>query len=165
MAFKETKQKWAQGANFSRLLDGVNGLLVEPMPYTSEMQTWQKVRNCLEHRGGVVASHDIDAATGVLTLSYHRPGFGYHRNGEEIEVVPGHVVDDGTGQSETVIWIKLFPQSRSFPIGEPVNISAAEFIELAMACCWVADDLHKRLVAVGEWEQGRRAAEATPAAS
>lgn len=159
-AFEIAKRKRAQGAKFPDLLASVNALLVEPMPYSNEMLTWQKVRNCLEHRGGLVAAHDVEAETGVLTLKYSRPGFGYHRNGEEVEIAPGHVVDDGTGQPEVQIWMKLFPQSRSFQIGESVNVSAAEFIELAMACCWVADDLLKRLFAVSEWEQARRTADA-----
>lgn len=152
-AFEIVKRKWAQRAKFAELLAAVNALLVEPMPHSSEMLTWQKVRNCLEHRGGVVTAHDVDADTGFLNLRYNRPGLGYHRDGEEIEIAPDHVVDDGTGQPEVQIWMKLFPQSRSFTIGEQVSISAAEFIELAMACCWVADDLRKRLVAVGDRER------------
>jgi hypothetical protein len=52
-------QKAAKRLNFPDLLGRVNGGLTERLQFEEEFQSLQKVRNCLEHRNGVVGVEDV----------------------------------------------------------------------------------------------------------
>jgi hypothetical protein len=45
--------------------------LTTPLAFGAEFLSIQKVRNCLEHRGGVVGTQDADI-DGILRLSFPR---------------------------------------------------------------------------------------------
>ena len=79
--------------SFPKLLEEVNAALTEPMAFDAEFLSLQKVRNCLEHRGGRVGARDAEAATGTMTLSFPRLRMFYHRGNEEVELAPGEVID------------------------------------------------------------------------
>jgi len=59
--------------------------LTTPLAFSAEFLSIQKVRNCLEHRGGVVGVQDADI-DGILRLSFPRFKIFYDRKGEEIEL-------------------------------------------------------------------------------
>ena len=59
---------------FPKLLQVVNEELTSPLQFEPEFLTIQKVRNCLEHRGGIVKKQDLDV--GASTLTEVDPDFG-----------------------------------------------------------------------------------------
>ena len=56
--------------SFPDLLAAVNEMLASPLNFEREFLSMQKVRNCLEHRGGIVRKQDLDA--GGVVLRKHR---------------------------------------------------------------------------------------------
>lgn len=141
----------AQKLNFPQLLNRVNGSLGKPIMFISEYLSLQKVRNCLEHRNGLVAAQDVDPASGYLTLSFPRLQAFYMKGEEEVEVVPGEVIDTPETEypSKTVdgiqIMIRRVARSCDYAIGERIHITEADFAEIAMACHLFADDLTSKL--------------------
>lgn len=65
-------KKVAAKRNFPDLLELVNAGLQQPLTFDAEFLSLQKVRNCLEHRGGRVTEQDIDPETGALALHFPR---------------------------------------------------------------------------------------------
>lgn len=135
---------------FPHLLDHVNTGLSEPMAFDAEFRSLQKVRNCLEHRGGRVGTRDVDES-GSMTLSFPRLRAFYHRGDAEIEVVPGETIDThdagnpfGKGE-EVTIYVNRVTRTRTYALNEPVVISASDFYEIAMACHLFASDVAAKL--------------------
>jgi hypothetical protein len=144
-------RKKASDLTFPPLLDKVNASLIEPMAFDAEFRTLQKVRNCLEHRGGRVSDKDVDAATGAMTLSFPRLKMFYYRGEEEIEVAPGEVIDThspdnpfGKGKDVQIL-IRRATRYRTYAINEPVVITTSDFYEIAMACHLFAGDVAAKL--------------------
>lgn len=54
-----TIRRKAGRAKFPELMQSVSAKLVEPLTFEQEFLSLQKVRNCLEHRGGDVGRHDM----------------------------------------------------------------------------------------------------------
>ncbi len=137
---------------FPQLLSDVNSGLVEPMAFDAEFASLQKVRNCLEHRGGRVSQRDVDPATGTLMLSFPRLRAFYMRGKQEIEVVPGEAIDThdpensfGEGEEVPIYMNTRVMRSREYALGEPVIITASDFFEIAMACQLFASDVAAKL--------------------
>lgn len=135
---------------FPALMEQVNKGLSEPMAFELEFRSLQNVRNCLEHRGGRVAAKDVDPATGVLTLSFPRLKAFYLRGEEEVELMPGEVIDTHApdnpfGKEEVSINLRRVTRSRDYALDEPVVIDANDFFEIAMACHLFASDVATKL--------------------
>lgn len=135
---------------FPKLLQDVNIGLSEPMAFDEEFLSLQKVRNCLEHRGGRVGPRDLDA-NGVMTLSFPRIAMFYYRGTLEVELKVGEVIDThdpanqfATGQ-EIPIYVKRVTRSRTYALNDPVIITASDFYEIAMACHMFAADVASKL--------------------
>jgi hypothetical protein len=146
-AFKRQAAK----AQFPRLLADVNAGLSEPMAFEAEFLSLQKARNCLEHRGGRVGPSDVDPDTGALTLTFPRIRIFYRHGDEEVELMPGEVIDThdpgnpfGEGQ-EVEIFMQRVTRSRDYVLGDLVTISASDFYEIAFACHLFAGDLAAKL--------------------
>ncbi|WP_143761356.1 hypothetical protein [Sphingobium chlorophenolicum] len=139
--------------HFPKLLETVNAGLTEPLAFEAEFLSLQKVRNCLEHRGGCVGVRDIDAS-GSLTLSFPRLRIFYRRGDTEVEVAPGEVIDTHEINDpahvgkEVPIYISRVTRVRTYALSEPVIISASDFYEIAMACHFFASDLTGKLPTV-----------------
>lgn len=141
----------AAAMRFPQLLEEINAGLTEPMAFEPEFRTLQKVRNCLEHRGGIVGPNDVDVGADALTLSFPRLKMFYLRGEDEIEIVPGEAID--THEPETPfaddegvqIYLKRVTRTRTYARGQPVQITAAEFYEIAMACHMFAADVATKL--------------------
>lgn len=135
---------------FPKLLEDVNAGLSEPMAFDAEFLSLQKVRNCLEHRGGRVGERDVDES-GSMTLSFPRLRAFYHRGDAEIEIMPGEAIDThdrgnpfGKGK-EVPIYMNRVTRTRTYALNEPVVISASDFYEIAMACQLFASDVAAKL--------------------
>lgn len=135
---------------FPKLLENVNTGLSEPMAFDAEFLSLQKVRNCLEHRGGRVGTRDVDES-GNMTLSFPRLRAFYHHGEVEVEIVPGEAIDThdtgnpfGKGK-EVPIYMNRVTRTRTYALNEPVVISASDFYEVAMACHLFASDVVAKL--------------------
>ncbi|AZO61222.1 MAG: hypothetical protein E5Y51_05585 [Mesorhizobium sp.] len=140
----------AQKMTFPALLTEVNTGLREPMAFADEFSSLQAVRNCLEHRGGRVGERDVDPATRILVLNFPRLKMFYYRNGEEVELAPGEILDtyqtDSFAAGEGVqILMKSVTRSREYAFNDPVVVLASDFFEIAMACHMFAADVATKL--------------------
>ena len=61
-------RKPASKLSFPDLLATVNAGLSSPLDFEREFLSMQKVRNCLEHRAGVVRKQDLDEDGAALTF-------------------------------------------------------------------------------------------------
>jgi hypothetical protein len=101
----------------------------------------QKVRNCLEHRNGVVGTEDVDSQSGELKLSFPRLRFSAQAEGkEEIEVNVGSYIE-----KDSVIKAGFVSEVRSFKLGEKVLITFKDFSDVGWGCWAFADELGKKL--------------------
>lgn len=135
---------------FPALMEQVNARLREPLAFDAEFRSLQKARNCLEHRGGRVGPKDVDPATNTLTLSFPRLMMYYMRGEEEVEMVPGEVIDTHAddnpfGREEVDVHIRRVTRSREYALNEPLIISKRDFFEIALACQMFATDLAVKL--------------------
>jgi len=75
----------ANQMNFPDLLKTVSAGLKTPLQFADEYKSLQKVRNCLEHRAGIVGERDLDA-DGRLTLLFPTFEIVIKSDGKEIVV-------------------------------------------------------------------------------
>jgi len=138
-------KKRAGRLTFPALLAEVNAGLTAPLAFADEFASFQKVRNCLEHRAGTVSADDVDQ-TLHLTLTLPRLKMFYvNPAGEEVELAAGVVIDthEHTGMAE--ILMKRETKARSYALGEKITFNSAEFSEIAFACSMFASDLAAKL--------------------
>jgi hypothetical protein len=129
----------AQAMNFPTLMDYVNQRLTEPIIFSDAYLSMQKVRNCLEHRGGVVGRKDTGDKE-VLELSFPGVKAVIEEDGKEIEVYEGYQTE-----RDTAIKMKLDVAIREFKYGETMRIEAKDFDQITFACALFAGELAKRL--------------------
>jgi hypothetical protein len=141
----EDIRRRASNMKFPQLIAAVNSGLTEPLAFEGQFLSMQKVRNCLEHRAGIVGARDVDEGGSALTLSFPRLRIFYRRGDEDIDVVPGQTVDTGDGKDEVQIFMRLESRSRTYKIGERIVFNANDFNEVAMACHFFAGDLGRKL--------------------
>jgi hypothetical protein len=73
-AFLAPFRREAATLHFGPLLDRVNERLKEPLPFVDAYHSLQRVRNCFEHRNGIVGEVDAPAG-GVMILSFPRVNY------------------------------------------------------------------------------------------
>ncbi|MBR1130769.1 hypothetical protein [Bradyrhizobium iriomotense] len=129
---------------FPALLAEVKDGMTSPMVFDDDFTSFQKVRNCLEHRAGIVGPPDVDA-TGRLVLTLPRLKALYVLRDEEIEIGAGSVIDRYEHPEMTEIYVKRDTRVRSYALGERVRFNAPEFHEIAFACHLFASDLATKL--------------------
>jgi carbamoylphosphate synthase large subunit len=132
-------KKAANRMNFKNLMREVNAGLKEPLAFEEEFLSLQKVRNCLEHRHGIVAEIDVDHSNGMRLALPHTKIF-FVKDGQEIEVAMGQRFKE-----ETAISIRLVTRERFFSLGSRVAFSREEFDEIAMGSWLFASDLASKL--------------------
>ena len=125
--------------NFPPLLAHVNSRLEKPLEFVDAYQSMQDVRNCLEHRAGIVGKKDI-GEDGVMRLCFPRAKMFFVRDGEEVELQSGTVVE-----AETQILMRLDLRVREFGVGERLTITTADFDEIAFVCFHFGNQLAERL--------------------
>jgi hypothetical protein len=130
----------AEKSSFPDLMDRVNRRLSSPLNFENEFRSLQKVRNCLEHRAGVVGEADTDKQTGVLRLLLPRAKFFIKKDEQEIEIKPGLTVE-----ADSNIYVKYIVDTREYALGERVTFKANEFHDICFGCWSVANDLGSRL--------------------
>lgn len=133
---------------FPVLLRYVNSRLSTPLEFAEAYQSMQNARNCLEHRGGIVGKADVDQ-DGEMQLRFPRIRVFYSRGGEEVEVVPGSVIEPGSGESHATLMMRLDLRERRYKLGERLTLTAADFNEIAFACFQFGSLLASRLPTTG----------------
>lgn len=128
----------ASDLRFPPLLVHVNSRLDQPLEFIDAYRSMQAARNCLEHRGGIVAK--FDAPDGVLELRFPGLKFFVVRDGAEIEMYEGFAVEAGEA-----LMMRLVVRTRQFAVGERLILSAADFDEIAFACSHFGTELAQRL--------------------
>lgn len=140
--FDQTKMQ-ANRMNFPDLLGSVSRFLQEPLQHSAELQTLNAVRNCLEHRGGVVGQQDVK--DGPLILMLPRLRMEVVSDGVAKDVEIGMYVEKGG-----VIQARQDRLEKTFQLGERVTFTSAEFQEIAFACAYVVADIQKKLPKIAE---------------
>lgn len=136
---------------FPQLMEAVNKELKDKMAFTDEFISLQKDRNCLEHRGGLVGSRDVDVENGKMILAFPRVRLFYMRGEVEIEVAAGEAIDThdvsdpSAEKGEVPIYFQRVMRTREYDMGEPVVITEADFADIAMACHMFAGDVASKL--------------------
>lgn len=131
---------------FPALLAEVNAGLTSPMAFDDDFKSLQKVRNCLEHRAGIVGAIDVDERQ-HLVLMLPRLKMFYLKDGNEVELEVGAIIDRYEHPEMVEILIKRETRTRSYALGEKVRFDASEFHEIAFACHLFASDLAAKLPA------------------
>lgn len=132
-------RKKAGKKDFGALLRGVSQRLHTPLIFAQEFQSLQDVRNCLEHRAGIVGTEDV-GDDGRLKLVLPRLAPFVVENGVEVEVQQGHRVSRGT-----VIGMKRVNRTREYVEGQRIVFTAEEFQEIAFSCVYFANDIATKL--------------------
>jgi hypothetical protein len=130
----------ATNKKFPQLLDEVKKRLTSPLHYERELLSLQDVRNCLEHREGIVQERDVDPATHVLHLRWPRLRLFYDDEGRRIELGRGSQVE-----KDTELMSDIVVEEREFKLGERVTFKADEFHDIGFGCLAIAQDLVNRL--------------------
>lgn len=130
----------ANQINFPDLLASVNAELHEPMQFEEEFLSLQKVRNCLEHRDGIVSHLDVNDGNQSLRLILPKLKVYTEIDGREIDLHSNMRIE-----KEQEIVIERGRRERIFPLQTPVIFSGAEFEEIASACWFFGSDLVGKL--------------------
>jgi hypothetical protein len=130
----------ATRASFPELMKLVNIGLTSPLHFESEFLSLQKVRNCLEHRGGTVAEKDTDPTTKLLRLALPRVKIFREEQGKEIELGKGSHVE-----KDTLVGFKNVVEEREFKLGERIVFNPSEFHDIGYGCWLFASDLGSKL--------------------
>ncbi len=130
----------AEAMSFPELMGAVSRGLTSPLHFEKEFLSLQKVRNCLEHRDGIVGEKDVDKGTKLLKLSLPYLRMYGKRNGQITEVGKGSVLEAGSS-----IVLKNEIQEREFRLGERVTFNPEEFHDIGYGCLVFAQDLKSKL--------------------
>ena len=111
----------------------------------SDVNSIMTARNCLVHRNGIVT--DKEVADGVFQLQWRRVAMFAVKDDVSREVDPGEVLWPGE-----VLRVGARPRSKSFALGERIQLSAADFSEICWTLTWFAQ---KAIAAVQEYGQAK----------
>lgn len=142
---QEIAQK-ANKANVPTILGWINDELGEPIQHTDMVRNVQKVRSCLEHRDGIVGAKDVnnDANDALdLTVPTLKVVAVGEESGEEIEVVPGMILEEASRVAP-----KFLDEHLQFPLGSRIEINPERFNHIALSNWVFASDLVKRIEAL-----------------
>jgi hypothetical protein len=134
-------RKKAGELNFPQLMEAVNKVLSAPLNFEKEFVSLQRVRNCLEHRHGIVSDKDADPGAEELRLSLPRMKLFVERGDKEVEIREPHFFVE----KEEQIGFRTEIRERVFKVGEFIRFDAEEFDEIAFGCWAFASDLASKL--------------------
>ena len=142
--FIEPFKRKASALSFPKLFEAVNEKLDPRIEFSAAYVSMQTARNCLEHRAGIVTKIETHGKKD-FEINVPRVKAFYLRNGEEIELEPGHTIYPGDDRDEVQTFMKIEIRKRSFAIGERITLTAAEFNEISFACYFLGQQLSSRL--------------------
>ncbi len=123
------------------LLDRVSLRLKSPLDLREDILSINKVRNCLEHRHGVVRQPDInDQANNALVMTWRRSKIFYEKDGREIEVTTGSIVE-----GPATVKHRFENARKVFRLGKRVQLSVDEFNQVMFTCNVLGQDIVSKL--------------------
>jgi hypothetical protein len=146
-------RKTASKLLFPKLLAWVNARLTVPLEFEREFLSIQKVRNCMEHRAGIVRKQDLDGDEAAFTLRFPHLKIFYMRRNAEIEISPDERVNAEDDQPEVQILGRIESRSRIYQPGEQITFTSDEFTEIARACSFFGRELADKLPAISTCSQ------------
>ncbi|MDR7225251.1 hypothetical protein [Aminobacter aminovorans] len=140
LRYKTEALEKAQAMRYPQLLAKVQTDLAAPLQWAPELTSFQKVRNCLEHRGGIVGSQDLD---GTNTLSLSLPYL-------EVEVIEhsGSRVPFRIGmplEEASAMHVKVAVGKKTFKLGESIVVEPKQIGEIAFAVWLFAIEIVEKL--------------------
>ncbi|MNT06069.1 hypothetical protein D3C72_1407210 [compost metagenome] len=155
----ETLKKTRKIANKSDtgfLINAVSKRMTEPLGIETELRSIHKVRNCMEHRFGIVGEKDLEDGEDTLTLTLPRwEVLSHPPDGRQIELAPKAGNDTPTASLYVVRTTKML----TYNLGDSINFDESEIAELLSACQIIAADIEYRLPHNGYELVGTRASE------
>lgn len=138
-------QKKAQKGSFGDLLAQVNKGLASPLKFNNEFTSLQRVRNCLEHRAGIVGEEDFDSGRKFISLSVPSVECLVEReDGSKATVALGDALPVTPGEKLKVV-NSLTTSTIRYEEGQRIQFSEREFEMVAFACFLFGSDLASRL--------------------
>jgi hypothetical protein len=138
--FKTEALSKAQSMRYPQLLAKVQKDLSAPLHWAPELTSFQKVRNCLEHRSGIVGSQDVDeAGTLVLSLPYLEAGI-IERDGLRRPMRLGMPL-----KNASAMHFQVAVRQHTFKLGEPIVVEPKQIAEIAFAVWLFASDIVDKL--------------------
>lgn len=140
-AMVEGLRKRANAKNFPDLMAAVNDGLASKLHWEQQFMSLQKVRNCLEHRNGIVSQDkDADDGSNSLLLSIPRLQLVVKQGDKEDELFPGMLIKGG-GE----VLVRVTTRQRDYIVGERIAFTPDDFGEIAFACWMMAQELASKL--------------------
>lgn len=130
----------AQALSYPPLLQKVEAGLTSGLKWAPELASFQKLRNCLEHRGGIVGGRDLDE-NGVLCLHLPFLDVGVINDDGELDPIPFNV----RLEKETSIGARVSVRHQTFNLGETVSFPPSRIREIAFSVWLFAEDLVAKL--------------------
>jgi hypothetical protein len=130
----------AQALSYPPLLEKVQAGLSSKLTWAPELASFQKLRNCLEHRGGIVGERDIDD-TGSLNVRLPYLEIGIIGDDGELTPIPFHV----PLERDSHFGVRLSVRVESFAVGQAIAFSPSRVREIAFSVWTFADDLVSKL--------------------
>lgn len=144
MVERETFRQKAQAMRHPQLVDKVARGLRAPLSWTPELSSFQKLRNCLEHRGGIVGRNDIDdTGSMVLRLPYLKVDV-IGRSGATRPFQIGMALSEPSRME-----VEIAVRTTIFDLGQTVDFEPRRIGELAFACWVFASDIVDKLTPTG----------------
>jgi len=138
--FKSDSLSKAQAMRYPQLLEKVQKDLSAPLQWAPELTSFQKVRNCLEHRGGIVGPQDVDASgTLVLSLPYLQAAI-VERDGSRVPLRVGMSL-----RNASEMQFQVAVRQQNFHLGETIVVEPKQIAEIAFAVWLFATDIVEKL--------------------
>lgn len=127
--FLDKIRRSASSKKFPDLMSIVNKELLFSLKFEEEFLSIQKIRNCLEHRDGVVGDKDVAPGGGALLLTFPRLGLFVEENGNQVEIGPGYHVE-----KDQMIAVRLMVDRREYEVGSKITLSVNEVAAVGWGC-------------------------------
>lgn len=138
--FKAEALAKAQAMRYPQLLEKVQKELATPLQWAPELTSFQKVRNCLEHRGGIVGVQDIgDSGALVLSLPYLKAEL-VGLDGSRLPLRTGMPLNNASAMHFSVA-----VRQHTFKLGESLVVEPKQIGEIAFAIWLFASDIVEKL--------------------
>ena len=128
--------------HFPELLQHVGSRLQTPLNFAAEYASLQKVRNCLEHRAGVVSERDLDA-DGKLRLVFPTFVIALQRP-DGTEAIVNQRSEAYVEGGQLVIF-RVGRIEREYSLGERVVLAVSDYQSIAKGCIAFCKDLEAKL--------------------
>jgi hypothetical protein len=130
-------KKYANAKNLPDLLEAVSSGLNSRFSWEAQALSLNKVRNCLEHRNGIVTERDAGVGATAMQLSVPAIQLAVAQpDGAQLQLKLGMIVQGGGS-----VTLRIAPRHIEFKVGEPIVFTANDFGEIAFGCWIMAQNL------------------------